>query len=308
MRNVSRCLLVAVATLVLASCGSDSSSNDPGAPEATATPFILDGLPDDFVPVRVGEGGASQDWGTDWGSDSPFVVLGQGDLRVKVAARGTEYEGEVPGSGQFPVSGSTTEQWNVSGRTTGDDIVLEAMSRDVDITVLDRLLAAVEAEGRRSAPSVDDLPDGWEVIGHSDADIVTSWSSGRAPSGGFGATWVRGEDVDGAPRLFAVNLPGDTVDLGAWVGDLARPVNWFGDAHGEPIEVDGREAVFVVLDEGEGGPDHVVLSRMADGSVLGLSSSGNELLTREQLVDLAASARPATQQEWEQLTAQADRP
>lgn len=108
-------------------------------------------------------------------------------------------------------------------------------------------------------------------------------------------------NVDGTPRVTAVNLADDSADLSAWQGDLARPVNWFGDAHGEPTEVDGREAVFVLLDEGEGGPDHVLLSRMENGSLLVLTSSGDELLSREQLVDLTASARPATRQEWTDL-------
>jgi hypothetical protein len=85
-------------------------------------------------------------------------------------------------------------------------------------------------------------------------------------------------------------------------------VNWLGDAHGEPTEVDGREAAFVLLDEGEGGPNHVLLSRMENGSLLVLTSEGNELLSREQLVYLAASARPATAQEWKELERQADEP
>jgi hypothetical protein len=122
------------------------------------------------------------------------------------------------------------------------------------------------------------------VIGHSDADIVMSIGRG-APPGGYVVGWVRGDpNVDGTPRVTAVNLAGDSADLSAWHGDLARPVNWFGDAHGEPTEVDGREAVFVLLDEGEGGPDHVLLSRMENGSLLVLTSSGDQLLSREQLV------------------------
>lgn len=308
MRRVFGWPLVIAVALVLAACGSESTAGT-AEPESAAGPFILDALPAEWVPVDAGEGGIDQDWGTEWGSDSPFIVLAEGGRRVEIEATAPQGWGESTDSGQFPGTGSNTDPWTQSGRVSGDDIVLQATARDVDASELDQLLEGVAAEGRRSAPTAEDLPDGWEVVGHSDADIVMSIGRGLAPSGGYVAGWVRGDpNVDGTPRLTAVNLAGDTADLRAWEGDLARPVNWFGDAHGEATEVDGREAVFVLLDAGEDVPNHVLLSRMGNGSLLVLTSSGNELLSRDQLVDLAASARPATEQEWKELEMQATRP
>jgi hypothetical protein len=307
VRKSSRWLLVAVA-LVLTACGGESTADtaDPeptghtAETESAAGPFVIEALPADWQPLTAREGGVEQDWGTDWGSDSPFIVLEHDGRRVKVEATAPQDGGE-PDSGQFPGTGTMTDPWTVTGRTAGDDIVLEATARGVDASELDQLLEGAAADGRRSAPTVEDLPDGWAVSGGSDADIVMSIGRG-APPGGYVVGWVRGDpNVDGTPRVTAVNLAGDSADLSAWHGDLARPVNWFGDAHGEPTEVDGREAVFVLLDEGEGGPDHVLLSRMENGSLLVLTSSGDQLLSREQLVDLAASARPATRREWTDL-------
>lgn len=301
-----RRLSVVAGFLVVAACGSESTTGT-ADPESRARPFILEGLPADYVPVGAGAGG-DQDWATDWGSDSPFVVLQQDDRRVRVEAFGLEYAEQAPESGQLPARGSTSDQWTFSERLRGDGIALRATSRDVGVPELDRLLEAVEAEGRRFAPSVGDLPDGWEVVGGSDADVVMSMDGDLGPADGFGAIWVRGDpNIDGAPRLTAVSLAGDA-DVRAWEGELYAPANWFGDAHGELVEVDSREAAFVVLGKWEGGPNHVLLSRMEDGSLLVLTSSGNELLSREQLIAFAASARPATAQEWQELEDQANPP
>lgn len=306
MRRASRLLVVAAVAVVLAACGSESTG-DRAEPESSAGPFVLAALPADWVPVGAGQGGVEQDWGTDWGSDSPFIVLGRDDRRVMIEATAPPQWGEPTESGQLPGTGSTTGPWTFASRTAGDDIVLQATSRDVDASELDQLLEDVAADGRRSAPTAEDLPVGWQVVGRSDADVVMSIGRG-APSGGYVAGWVRGDPaLDGTHRLTAVNLAGDTADPGAWQGDLARPVNWFGDAHGERTEVDGREAVFVLLDEGEGGPDHILLSRMENGSLLVLTSSGDELLSREQLIDLAASARAATEREWQEVQTAAAR-
>ena len=302
MHNVHRWLFIVAAALALAACGSESTADDPVEPEGAAGPFILDGLPDDFVPVAAGEGTREQDWGTDWGSDEPFVVIGNGERRVKIAATGYQYEGESTGTYPPPGTEPKPGQQYSSGRIVDDDIALRASSSDVDTAELGRLVEAASPQGRRSAPSVEDLPDGWTVIGSSDADVVMSIGQAPGPSGAFGVMWVRGDqNVDNEPRLSAVSLPGRVADTEAWTGDLSWPLPWFGDTHGEALTVEGRPAAFVRVDEGEGSPQHVLLSRRADGSLLVLTSSGTELLSREQLVDLATSARPATEQEWKEL-------
>lgn len=313
-------LAVVVVVVGLTGCGdpqqSESSGNGAAGtaePESPGRPFILEGLSADYVPVFAGAGedrAWNQDWATDWGSDSPFIVLQQDDRRVKVEAFGLEYEEQAAESGQLPARGPTSGQWTFSERLSGDGIARRpATSRDVGVAELDRLLEGVEAEGRRFAPSVGDLPDGWVVVGGSDADVVMSMDGGLGPVDGFGAIWARGDpNIDGTPRLTAASLAGDAAEVRAWEGDLYAPVNWFGDAQGELVEVDSREAAFVALGKWEGGPNHVLLSRMEDGSLLILTSSGNELRSREQLIALAASARLATAQEWQELEDQANRP
>jgi len=320
MRNVARSLFAATAALVLTltacarSDGGGEGGDDPRdeRSDAPAAPFVIDRVPDGFQLAAVGEGTAQQDWSSDIeGTDEAFVVLGDGDRRVIVSAFG--YEGTQGGLGQVGESPEpmTDRGWTTVSRDLGDDLAIRASSRDVEGDELDSLLDHVTVpDDRRRAPTVQDLPDGWQVIGHSDADVVMSAhaylqepsNDVPGPTGAYGAGWVAPDRSTNASQFTAVSLDGDAATVEAWTGQLLRPVNWYGDAHGEPVTVDGRDAAFVLLTGSEGGTIHLLLSEMEDGSLLLLSSSGDETLTRDQLVDVAASARPATDAEWTDMS------
>lgn len=305
MRNIvarQALVLASIAAALLATaCGSEEGSGEQRGGDAPATPFVIDRVPAGFVAVAAGSGEWEQEWDTDWGSHEPFVLLGNGDRRVKISASGDRDGGDPPSSepeGTQPGSGP----WNVVGRTDDDGIRLQASSTDVDGAELDQLLDAASPEERRSAPNVGDLPEGWRVIGGSDADVLLAIGQAPGPTGAFGVSWRRGDGTaHDAPQLTAVSLPGRAADPEAWTGDLYRPIPWFGDAHGEALSVAGRPAAFVLVDGSEGGPQHVLLTQRDDGSLFVLTSAGSELLSKEQLVEIAMSVRPATDREWEEL-------
>jgi len=104
--------------------------------------------------------------------------------------------------------------------------------------------------------------------------------------------------------LTVSSVRGDTAELDAWRGRLPNPILWYGDAVGTTASVNGRDAVFVAFEEGEGGTMNVVLTRMEDGSLLVVTSSafGSAPLAEKELLQVAASVRPAGGDEWTAFT------
>ncbi len=300
------------ATLLIIGCGDERS--EPGDPDGTggsaapAIPFMVESVPDGYELVWAGAGERAQEWGNDSaGTDEPLLVVADGDQRVVVNTFG--YEGYQGGFGQGAYKGREEDGWVTEARDLGDDLGIKATSADVDREVLADLLdRVVAADDRMDAPTISDLPDGWSVVGHSDADVVLAIGSPGGAADSFGASWSVPDQGDAGQEasLTVASVPGDAADLAAWRGRLPRPVLWYGDAVGVPSNVNGRDAVFVAVSEGEGGTMHVLLSSMEGGSLLVVTSAGSPFgpgpLPEETLVQVAASVRPADSDEWTAFT------
>lgn len=292
--------------LLLAGCGDEVADPDAGeGAAAAAAPFVVEGVPDGYELVAAGEGERRQEWGNDSaGTDEPFLVVTDGDRRVQLHTFG--YEGLQGGFDQGAGKGRD-DGWITEARDLGDDLGIKATSADVGRAVLvDLLDRTVEPEDRMDAPGIEDLPQGWSVVGHSDADVLLSLAAvggtpigvGPGPEGSPGAGWV-----GPVSSLSVVSLPGDAAEIDAWFGELPSPVLWYGDSLGEPVTVDGRDGVAVELTEGEGGTGRFLLTTMPDGSLLVVSSFGSPApLSVAQLVEVAASVRPAGPDEWTAFT------
>lgn len=310
--------VVAVAALGLAGCtgGVDRTSTPtvPGAPTSTTTasepvaarsssPFAADAVPEGFelVVADVGSSGPSWDW--DLGSDEPFATLlpegsDDPDDLVWVLARPLEPDDAPAIVDPEPYVYGEGRWAELEDRTRAEvEVAVRGPARHRDVFATLLAGTTVDVGDHARAPEVHDVPDGWRLLGHVDADLlvaVQAWldpESDRVPGMPTAHTlvWHGLADVRGeVPELSALTLPGEAADLEAVVG-LARP------DRSTVRPVPGREGF--VVDEPTLGRTTVVLRAPWDDLVVvTVHGAGTSV---EELVALAASVREVGDDAWE---------
>jgi hypothetical protein len=369
--------LALVAALLAAACGGDDGGGTAGGGEGDGgraavepSPFTVE-VPDGFRPVMAGRGETPPDWGSDsFGTHEPFTVLappGEGpDSPEAVLVSVTGFEGYEGGLSQASAGYGSSEPFDLDGAEAiftpagGDDgnggrqwadlVVVRGDDLAVRVTApsatQDELAAIAErvepAADHLVAPAVPEPPEGLEVVGSVDADVIVSLTpyveefTDRGPGAetALGAGWLQAPPAEatgtgGGPEVVTVQpgatplppeaaapevrselavltLPGGSADLEA-VGGLARAIAWVGVTTTE-VDVAGRPGVVVEMAY-DSGPSlsRVLLTEAPWGDLLMVAATGTAdgAPDAAALTAVAASAREATAEEWEAFTIEA---
>jgi hypothetical protein len=365
--------LALVAALLAAACGGDdggataAGEGGGGRDAAGPSPFTVD-VPDGYRPVMAGRGETPPDWGSDsFGTHEPFTVLappGEGpDSPDVVLVSVTGFEGYQGGLSQASAGYGSSEPFDLDGAEAifapagGDDgnggtswadlVVVRGDDLAVRVTTptatRDELAAIAErvepAEDHLVAPAVPEPPEGLEVVGSVDADVIVSLTpyveefTDRGPGAetALGAGWLQAPPAEatgtgGGPEVVTVEpgaspppsppdvstdlavltLPGGSADLDA-VGGLVGAIPWATLTTTE-VDVAGRPGVVVewVYDNSPS-VSRTLLTEAAWGDLLMVAAAGppDGALDAEALIAVAASARPASAEEWEAFTIEA---
>ena len=380
-RTAATASALAVAlTLTGAACGGDDrggTAAGEGASGRRATaepsPFVVD-APEGYRPVMAGRGETTPDWSSDsFGTHEPFTVLappgGGLDSPEAVVVSVTGFEGYQGGLNQASAGYGSSEPFDLDGAEAiytpaGDDgdggtqwadlVVVRGDDLAVRVTTpsgtQDELAAMAErvepADDHLLAPAVPDPPDGLEVVGSVDADVIVSVSpyveefTDRGPGSdtALGAGWLLGPSAgatgtgggptvitaeaatasppasapagpptpDVATSLAVLTLPGGAADLDALPG-LSLSLSWSTVTTTE-VDVGGRRGVVVEqVEEGGLTVRRTLVTEAPWGDLLLVATTGpaDTVLPAEALATVAASARPATPEEWEAFTIEA---
>ncbi len=320
---------------LLATSGCDAgppAGSDDGA--SAAAPFTVDLEVAGYRAVSAGVGTAEQIWGSDGDlTDEPFTALEEdstsGDASV-VLISVTGFEGQEGGLSQSAFGRSDEQAFSLDrhdaiysppgdssrSRTWSDLVVAIADDFAVRVTTpqatrgeLVELFKRVETHGRLEPPSIEP-PEGMHIVGSMDAhaavasraSVVASSDYVPGTSAARSVGWV-GED-DGSGTLGLVALPGSAADLDAIaVGQVV--LGWVDPTVTAGV-VDDRH--YIVVDE-DRPPDYsdrrAIWMEAPWGELLTVRAVGDELPSRDRLLELLLSVAPADDAAWEELVIEA---
>jgi hypothetical protein len=321
---------------------TDWAGHEPVGTTERSSPFRVGQLPNGYRLVDAGRGDHDQLWGSDsFGTEEPVTYLapvddgpgGDGEAQVRL----TGYRGYQGGLGQASAGylSDQAREFEVDGRPAiytppgveGEDApadLVMAIGRDVAVrvSVADGTQDAMVEIARTvraptdhlRAPVVEDPPDGLDVVGAADADVMTALGGLYPPTYGelpgsprahvvvAAVTDSSGRWTQNSDNVTVTTLPGTALDLDAVASlDLGD-----GDVETSERTLAGRRAVVVDL-VAEPSEDSLraVLTSTADGDLLIVRAEGRDRPEVEELVAVAESVEPAHPADWRQFVASA---
>ena len=259
-----------------------SATAAPGVDELSveSSPFVVAG-PEGYELLAAGTGTYVLEWGGGdaVGNDEPLTVLAppgedaSSDDAVFVSTTGFEgYQGGLEeasaGYGEdqedFEVDGrralySAGGGWHEVLATVGDDLAVRVRARSLDRDALVDVVGRTEVSDRHAeAPEIPDPPEGLQVLGSLDADVIGAWISSVAEPnadqvpGPSSAHSVAFQQAD--RQISVMTLPGRAGDV-VVAGALAE---WWG-VEAEVSHPGGEPETLAVVDyrddEGDGDGD-----------------------------------------------------
>lgn len=299
----------------------------------SSTPFRVAAIPAGFELVAAGTGTQGQEWGVDEsGTDEPFTVLSpdadpKSDRRVVVSVTGFRgYQGGLGQASQGYFDNS--EQFRLRGdraiyapggerfgRTYWADLVV-AVEPDLAIRVtspnatrdeLAAIAARVRPAGRTKAPRVANPPNGLEVVGSVDADVVVARypaiSDQDAVIPGLETAHSIGWTGPGNRRLTVMTVPGKRSTLDAVHSLPAIPAGRIYTTRN--VEVGDRPGVLLepIPPQAPGYERRTLITQPKFGGLVIVSASGETAPSAEELATIAESVSPVSEEEWADFVA-----
>lgn len=298
-----------------------------------STPFRVGAVPAGFELVAAGTGTQGQEWGVDEsGTDEPFTVLApdgdpESDRRVVVSVTGFRgYQGGLGQASQGYFDNS--EQFRLRGdraiyapggerfgRVYWADLVV-AVEPDLAIRVtspeatrdeLATIAERVRPAGRSKAPRVPDPPNGLEVVGSVDADVVAARypaiSDQDAVIPGLETAHSIGWTGPGDRRLTVMTVPGKRSTLDAAHSLPALPVGRIYTTR----DVESGDRPGVLLEpsppQAPGYERRTLITQAKFGGLVIVSASGETAPSAEELATIAESVSPVSDEEWADFVA-----
>jgi hypothetical protein len=320
--------MVTVGVLVLVACGDPGQQ---GTPEPSAGdeahPFAVGEVAEHYELSVAGRGTYDQDWSSEMGADEPYVVIDvdgrtvaasvvpwepmESSLQWASASGDREPETFVLDDGRPAAYGEGTDGgWSDLVIEVGPTEALRIATENGTREELVEMARHIDSDGdAAAAPTVDDPPTGWQVLGNVQPDALVALRSqvyprataAPGPPSAFSVGWLDQrlpEQNSSLSSLAVMVLPGEAADLEA----LAAPRPTYGGADvPSRMEVDGRPAVLFDGQAQFGGGLRSLVTNSETGALVVVTAYGEGLPTEQELVALAGSVRSIGEREWEEF-------
>ncbi|MCB1258362.1 MAG: hypothetical protein KDB26_14720 [Microthrixaceae bacterium] len=324
--------IVAVAISV-AACG-ERTPNDEGTSGANkdnnaSYPFEVTGVPDRYVIEAADRGGTKQDWDYEMGSDTPLTVVKAGgqviigsvitwepmESELRWASRSGDPDPvafTLPDGRPAAFGEGQVGAWNDLVVEVGKTEALRIAADDISRDELEKWATRFQSDGDRAkAPTVSDLPDGAEVVGSVQPDLLIALraevyrhvSSVPGPKSGYSIGWVdhqiqaQNASLD---SLAVMVLPGSAGDIDALKMGLASGNNADGPVI-TSLSINKNpdlEGVFIDGSAQFGSGQRSVVTTGERGALVVVTAYGENPPSESELVAIATSVKPITADDW----------